>query len=568
MKYSIKLKSRIKLSLIFIGFTINSFGQTYTTGVVNLSNTSGLVMTAKIDVGSQVTLTLTGPSGRWFAVGFNANSMTNGTDVVGVHSSGTLSAFDCNLTGFNAPVTDPQQNWTITSDAVNAGVRTVIATRALNTGDANDYVFPATPTSISLIWARSSTASFSYSYHGNSNRGVILANFALIPPPAAPTGASTQTVCSGATLAQLTASGTAIQWYATPNGGSPLATNTVLVNGSIYYASQTVNSLESANRLAVTVTLNTIPVSPSAINGALDFCYSGTSQQYSISGVSGATSYVWTTPIGSTGSSTGTTLNLLFTPGFQTGNLSVKSVNSCGQSGNTTISINQHLPSAQTLNVSTCSPYIFNGQTLTQSGTYSYQGATVWGCDSTIVLNLDYSTSFNQTISEEACGSFGWNGQTYFSSGTYLDTLQTINGCDSIVTLDLAIYPIESITLDSTVFGSFTWNGVVYNNPGTFTQYFTSLQGCDSTVTINLIIEDAGLDEEFKQLYLYPNPVGTEKMLYIPEITSPINYVIMNIQGEVVQTGSASGTIKLDESLNSGIYFLQFGSQVVKVLLE
>jgi hypothetical protein len=568
MKYSIKLKSRIKLSLIFIGFTINSFGQTYTTGVVNLSNTSGLVMTAKIDVGSQVTLTLTGPSSRWFAVGFNTNSMTNGTDVVGVHSSGTLSAFDCNLTGSNAPVTDPQQNWTITSDAVNAGVRTVIATRALNTGDANDYVFPATPASISLIWARSSTASFSYSYHGNSNRGVILANFTLIQPPAAPTGASTQTVCSGATLAELTASGTAIQWYATPNGGSPLATNTVLVNGSIYYASQTVNSLESANRLAVTVTLNTIPVSPSAINGALDFCYSGTSQQYSISGVSGATSYVWTTPIGSTGSSTGTTLNLLFTPGFQTGNLSVKSVNSCGQSANTTISINQHLPSAQTLNVSTCSPYIFNGQTLTQSGTYSYQGATVWGCDSTIVLNLNYSTSFNQTISEEACGSFGWNGQTYFSSGTYLDTLQTINGCDSIVTLDLAIYPIESITLDSTVFGSFTWNGVVYNNPGTFTQYFTSLQGCDSTVTINLIIEDAGLDEEFKQLYFYPNPVGTEKMLYIPEITSPINYVIMNIQGEVVQTGSASGTIKIDESLNSGIYFLQFGSQVVKVLLE
>jgi hypothetical protein len=192
----------------------------------------------------------------------------------------------------------------------------------------------------------------------------------------------------------------------------------------------------------------------------------------------------------------------------------------------------------------------------------------VWGCDSTIVLNLDYSTSFNQTINEEACGSFGWNGQTYFSSGTYLDTLQTINGCDSIVTLDLAIYPIESITLDSTVLESFTWNGVVYNSSGTYTQFFISIYGCDSSVTIQLVIDDAGLNEEFQQLYLYPNPVGTEKMLYIPEITKPINYVLMNIQGEVVQTGSASGTIKMDESLNSGIYFLQFRSHVVKVLLE
>ena len=83
MKYSMKLKGRIKLSLLFLGLTINSFSQTYTTGVVNLSSTSGLGMTAKIDVGTQVTLTLTGPSGRWFAVGFNANSMNNGTDVVG-----------------------------------------------------------------------------------------------------------------------------------------------------------------------------------------------------------------------------------------------------------------------------------------------------------------------------------------------------------------------------------------------------------------------------------------------------------------------------------------------------
>jgi hypothetical protein len=562
------MKNSYLLLLLLIGFLKIGFSQTYTTGVVSLTNTAGLAMTAKIDINTQVTLTLTGPAGRWFALGFNASSMTSGTDVVGVHSAGVLSAFDCNLTGFAAPSTDAQQNWTITSDAVNAGVRTLVATRALNTGDANDYIFPSTPSTISLIWARSGSATFSYSNHGGANRGIVLANFTQVTPPAAPTGSASQTLCSGATVAQLNATGTAIQWYAASSGGSPLPSTTALIGGTTYYASQTLNGLESTTRLAVTVSLNTIPTAPAAINGSLNFCFSGTSQQYSISSVSGATSYVWTTPLGSTGSSTGTTLNLLFTPSFQTGTLSVKSVNTCGQSANTTISINQHLPSAQTLNISTCSPYVFNGQTLTQSGNYLYQGVTVWGCDSTIVLNLDYSTSFNQTLSEEACGSFGWNGQTYFSSGTYLDTLQTINGCDSIITLDLTVHPIDAISLDSTVFDSFNWNGTVYTTSGTYTQFFTSAFGCDSSVTIDLTIQSSGMEEIDLELRLYPNPVDGSKMVYIEGALSPISFEIVNSQGKVVQKGSLWKNLKLNDNLTTGIYFITLQNRRYKILIE
>ncbi|MCF8416444.1 MAG: T9SS type A sorting domain-containing protein [Crocinitomicaceae bacterium] len=562
------MKNSYLLLLLILGFFNLGLSQTYTTGVVTLSSTAGLGMTAKIDINTQVTLTLTGPSGRWFAVGFNASTMTAGTDVVGVHSSGPLSAFDCNLTGFAAPSTDAQQNWTISSDVVNAGVRTVVATRALNTGDANDYVFPETPSSIGLIWARSSSASFSYSYHGSTNRGITAANFTQVTPPAAPTGSASQTLCSGAILAQLNATGSEIQWYTTSIGGSPLPSNTALIDGTTYYASQTVNGLESTSRLAVIVTINSIPSAPIEINGEIDFCYSGTSQQYSISSVSGATSYVWTTPIGSTGSSTSTALNLLFTPGFQTGNLSVKSVNSCGQSANTMISINQHLPSAQTLNVSTCGPYSFNGQTLTQSGTYSYQGLTEWGCDSTIVLNLDYSTSFNQSISEEACGSYGWNGQTYFSSGIYVDTFPSVNGCDSIVSLDLTVHPIDAISLDSTVFDSFNWNGTVYTTSGTYTQFFTSSFGCDSSVTIALTIQNSGLEENTLDLKFYPNPVGFQKQVIVGNLLGSVDFKLRNVHGKTVQEGITFGTISILEALSSGIYYLEIEHQVYKVVLE
>ena len=171
-----KNKSLILFLLVFSQW---SFSQTFTTGVVNLSSTAGLTMSVKLDISTNVTMTLTGPSGRWFALGFGASSMAAGTDVVGVHALGSLPNFDANLTGNNAPATDTQQDWTITSDQVAAGVRTIIATRALNTGDANDYTFTAASGTLSLIWARGSSNSFAYSGHGNTNRGVVNATFTL-----------------------------------------------------------------------------------------------------------------------------------------------------------------------------------------------------------------------------------------------------------------------------------------------------------------------------------------------------------------------------------------------------
>ncbi len=545
--------------------------QTYTTGVVNLSSTSGLAMTAKIDVGTQVTLTLTGPAGRWFALGFNASSMTNGTDVVGVHSAGTLSAFDCKLIGFAAPVTDAQQNWTITSDVVSAGTRTIIATRALNTGDPNDYVFPSTPNFISLIWARSGSTSFSYSNHGGSNRGSTSASFTFVPPPAppaAPTGAASQTFCSGATVAQLNATGTAVQWYTTPTGGSPLANTTVLMNGSTYYATQTVNGLESINRLAVTVTINTAPNAPSSIIGPLHFCANSLGQTYSIGSVPGATSYVWTAPTGSTGSSTNNNISLLFNPSFQNGVLTVTAQNNCGQSSPASLTIAQHLPSNTTLTVSTCNPYTFNGQTYAQSGTYSYLGSTIWGCDSSITLNLTITPTITSSVNADACGSYPWNGQTLTNSGVYIDSLQTSAGCDSVVTLNLNIYPIDAITIDSTVLDAFIWNGTNYTTSGTYTQFFTSINGCDSTVTINLTIEDSGLTHHLPTtLKLSPNPIGVGQAVQIIGLEATFTYEIINQEGKVVQTGQTNGQILLNKELERGAYYLKIAAQSLPLLI-
>jgi hypothetical protein len=82
-----------------------------------------------------------------------------------------------------------------------------------------------------------------------------------------PTGTALQMYCSGAKVSNLTATGTAIKWYTTSSGGSALATTTDLVNGTNYYATQTVGGCESSTRFDVTVIINSAPtITPNKVD--------------------------------------------------------------------------------------------------------------------------------------------------------------------------------------------------------------------------------------------------------------------------------------------------------------
>ena len=68
--------------------------------------------------------------------------------------------------------------------------------------------------------------------------------------PVPPVGPLTQTLPFNSTLANLVMNGQNILWYANPAAGRsitevPLPLSTPLVNGATYYASQTVNGIES-----------------------------------------------------------------------------------------------------------------------------------------------------------------------------------------------------------------------------------------------------------------------------------------------------------------------------------
>ena len=99
-----------------------------------------------------------------------------------------------------------------------------------------------------------------------------LAVTATVNAPAAPTGNASQSFCNSGTVASLSATGVGIQWYATPIGGTALLPSAPLINGSTYYASQTLSGCESALRLGVTVAIVPQPSAAMAVAGPVVYC--------------------------------------------------------------------------------------------------------------------------------------------------------------------------------------------------------------------------------------------------------------------------------------------------------
>jgi len=106
------------------------------------------------------------------------------------------------------------------------------------------------------------------------------------------------------------------------------------------------NNCGSSPTSTLTVTVNATPTTPTSINGATTVCAGGGAQTYSISPVSGATSYTWTLPIGWSGSSTTTSISAIPNSNAQNGDITVTANNSCGISPERTLAVTVHTPPA------------------------------------------------------------------------------------------------------------------------------------------------------------------------------------------------------------------------------
>ena len=169
---------KITLTLLSLFAFLTVSAQTFSTGTINfpapLTNYS-----VKIDVTpTLVTLTQIMPSDRWHSLAFdNGGSMANTADIIAFINTTNIS--DRTLDGFQVPPADSVQSWTTISNTVVGSTRTVISTRALNTGETDDYVFSASAGSINLAASKSSSASFTLAPHGGLANAVSTANYAV-----------------------------------------------------------------------------------------------------------------------------------------------------------------------------------------------------------------------------------------------------------------------------------------------------------------------------------------------------------------------------------------------------
>ena len=162
-----------KISLLFcLLLFYNSFSQSTTTGEFTL--TPGFTVQFDYDdTNQEVTMTLKGPSDVWLGVGMDAQSMDYTNADVIIYSSSGLK--DYYLDGDNAPPSLDINNWTLLSNNVITGERTIVASRPSNTGESTDYNFTSFVGSIPIIWAKGSDLSFCY----HSGRGTAILPFVL-----------------------------------------------------------------------------------------------------------------------------------------------------------------------------------------------------------------------------------------------------------------------------------------------------------------------------------------------------------------------------------------------------
>ncbi len=102
----------------------------------------------------------------------------------------------------------------------------------------------------------------------------LMVNVSIIIAPPPTTTMTNQSFCEvdNPKIANLSASGTGIHWYATETSTAPLNPTDLLINGASYWASQTVASgCESVTRLVVKVSITTVPPPTTTITNQL-FC--------------------------------------------------------------------------------------------------------------------------------------------------------------------------------------------------------------------------------------------------------------------------------------------------------
>jgi len=356
--------------------------------------------------------------------GWTGSSTSDAISATAGSTGGTIS-----ITANNTCGSSTAQTLAVTPVSVPVTPGPISGPSSPCAGTTNEYTVSPVPGSTTYTWtlpngwSGSSTgdaisitagsANGNISVTANNTCGNSPAQTLVVTPVSVPATPGTITgpssICSGASNEYSVAAvpGSSTYTWTLPGGWSGSSTADAIsatagsAGGNISVTANNTCGNSPAKTLLVTIT--SIPATPAAINGANPACIGSTSE-YSVASVAGATSYTWILPNGWGGSST--TDSISAGVGSTSGTISVTANNTCGNSTAQTLTLNTGT-APSTPGIVTGSDSVCNGT----SQTYS-------------IVAVNGATSYSWTLPN------GWTGTS--SSDVLVTTAGSASGAISV----------------------------------------------------------------------------------------------------------------------------------------
>jgi len=181
-------------------------------------------------------------------------------------------------------------------------------------------------------------------------------------------------------------------------------TNSISVNYGISAISGIIsvkghNSIGDGAISTLAITVNSPPLNAVAISGNATVCQGQNTVTYTIPDVANATSYIWTLPMGATGTSTTNNITVNYGNSANSGNIIVKGHSDCGDGGSTILPI--------TVNPMPVTPIItLNGNVLHSNAAignqWYYQNNPISGATAQDYTATDYG-SYSVKVTQNGC---------------------------------------------------------------------------------------------------------------------------------------------------------------------
>jgi hypothetical protein len=413
--------------------------------------------------------------------------------------------------------------------------------------------------------------------------------------------ANPQTVCSGSsTQLQATITGGILpytySWTSTPPGftsnvANPLASPTV----NTWYKCTAHDNVNTIVKDSVFVTVSALPTTPGTITGNTTVCEGGTAT-YTIAAVPGATSYNWTVPTGSMIQSGQGSVSITVIWGMNSGNVSVASVNSCGNSPASNLAV--------TVSPLPATPGPINGpNAVCNNTTHDYSVTAVTGLTYNWTVPMDATITSGQgtatvtvqwgltpgvvsVTAQNTCGASQQPSTLSVAIETIPAPAQTMVGPDTVCQGDGGYqYSIPAISNASSYVWTLPMGASISQGSGTsaVTVNFSSTAvsgqitaagnnfcgtGTASSLDVTVVV-CTGLDNNSLQssIEIFPNPThgmlnlsikGSEKKLQV----QILDLTGKSLQKETLENLTSSCTRQIDvNGLAAGIYVIRISSE-------